>query len=91
MPYSNPRATRAPYPAALRAILNIAAADQSGAWLAHWPLLSRGATPLLELPGAAARLGLARLAVKDEAARSPLGSFKALGAPVALLRLIRPR
>ncbi|MBI0331454.1 diaminopropionate ammonia-lyase [Burkholderia plantarii] len=89
MLYANPHATLAPYPDALRGILNIAAADESGAWLAHWPPMSRSATPLFELPGAAARLGLARLAVKDEAARSPLGSFKALGAPVALLRLIQ--
>ncbi len=88
MLYDNPRATRAPYPDALRRILNADAAAESGAWLAHWPLVGPAATPLWQLPGTAARLGIAQLAVKDEALRSPLGSFKALGAPVALLRLI---
>jgi diaminopropionate ammonia-lyase len=82
----NPRAVRAPYPADLAAILNIARANESRAWLSHWRGISPGATPLVDLPDAAQRLGLARLAVKDESVRSPLGSFKALGAPVALVR-----
>ncbi|KVN24841.1 PLP-dependent lyase/thiolase [Burkholderia pyrrocinia] len=85
---ANPRASRAPYPDALRRVLNIASADESRAWLSHWPLLSRAPTPLRDLPDAAAQLGIARLAVKDESCRSPLGSFKALGAPIALVRLV---
>jgi len=36
-------------------------------------------------------LGLGAISVKDESARSSLGSFKALGAPAALLRLVLGR
>jgi diaminopropionate ammonia-lyase len=85
---ANPRATLTSYPEMLRTILNVHSADESRAWLSHWDLLSPQATPLWDLPGAAAQLGVARLAVKDESLRSPLGSFKALGAPIALMRLI---
>ena len=85
---NNPRAMRAPYPAELAAIMSVAQAHQSRQWLAPWPGITPGATPLIDLPDAAQRLGLARLALKDESMRSPLGSFKALGAPVALVRQI---
>ncbi|BCQ27529.1 diaminopropionate ammonia-lyase (plasmid) [Caballeronia sp. NK8] len=84
---SNTRASRAPY--SLHEILNKAAADESRAWLAAWPLLNSGPTPLWTMPDAAERLGLASLHVKDESLRSPLGSFKALGAPIALMRLVK--
>ena len=40
------------------------------------------------LAGLARQLGLAQISLKDESSRSPLASFKVLGAPVALLRLI---
>ncbi|AOK20853.1 PLP-dependent lyase/thiolase [Burkholderia cepacia] len=86
---ANPRASRAAYPHALRRVMNIASADESGAWLSHWPLLGASPTPLWSLPDAAAQFGVARLAVKDESCRSPLGSFKALGAPIALVRLVK--
>ncbi|KAB0655664.1 pyridoxal-phosphate dependent enzyme, partial [Burkholderia territorii] len=86
---ANPRAQRADYPDALRRIMNIAAADESGAWLSHWPLVGAARTPLRILPDLAARLGVASVGVKDEACRSPLGSFKALGAPIALMRLVK--
>lgn len=82
----NPRATRTPYPAELAAVMNRARARQSRQWLAPWPGLARGATPLYDLPDLAAQLRIARLSVKDESVRSPLGSFKALGAPIALVR-----
>ncbi|MFX1767457.1 diaminopropionate ammonia-lyase [Paraburkholderia sp. A1RI-2L] len=88
MPLAHSRAARSPYPETLRAILNVKSADQSRAWLAHWDLISPEPTPLWDLPHAAAQLGIARLAVKDESLRSPLCSFKALGAPIALMRLI---
>ncbi|HQU50180.1 MAG TPA: diaminopropionate ammonia-lyase [Casimicrobiaceae bacterium] len=88
----NPRATRNPYPAELAAIMNIARAHESRAWLASWRALSRGPTPLFELPDAAQRLHVARLCLKDESKRSPLGSFKVLGAPIALVReIVRQR
>lgn len=88
MLFLNPRAERRPYDDALRAILNIKSGREGRRWLRAWSLLNEGATPLWPLPRLAAQLGLAHLAVKDESTRSPLGSFKALGAPLALLRLI---
>ena len=43
------------------------------------------------LPGLARALGIAALTVKDESKRSALGSFKALGAPNALVKLVQRR
>ena len=43
-------------------------------------------TPLREVPALAARLGVARVVLKDERARMGLGSFKALGAAHAIAR-----
>lgn len=85
---ANERASHTDYPNELKVILNVEAAEQSRAWLKNWALLGSSATPLWDLPDAAARLGVARLCIKDESVRSPLGSFKALGAPIALVRLI---
>ncbi|CAG9274541.1 Diaminopropionate ammonia-lyase [Paraburkholderia unamae] len=85
---ANPRATRSPYPETLRGILNTKSGDESRAWLAGWNLISPEPTPLWELGGLAAQLGVARVGLKDESLRSPLGSFKALGAPIALMRLV---
>ncbi|CAG2153694.1 diaminopropionate ammonia-lyase [Cupriavidus numazuensis] len=84
----NPLARRASYPAELRSIMSIEQAERSRTWLSHWDQLTAGPTPLRELPALAASLNIARLSVKDESVRSPLGSFKALGAPIALVRLI---
>ncbi|VVE04868.1 diaminopropionate ammonia-lyase [Pandoraea soli] len=88
MLYVNPHAARAPYPADLKDIMNIARAQESREWLAHWEGLTRGSTPLRALPDLAASLGVRSVLVKDEALRSALGSFKALGAPIALVRLL---
>lgn len=85
----NTGARRERYDESLRGILNIQAADESRAWLSWWDGLNDGPTPLWDLPDLAARLGVASISVKDEGHRSPLGSFKALGAPIALIRLIR--
>ncbi|MEY8170223.1 diaminopropionate ammonia-lyase [Burkholderia multivorans] len=85
---ANPRATRAPYPDALKRILSIEKAEQSRAWLACWDKIAPAPTPLRTLPALAAASGIASLSVKDESVRSMLGSFKALGAPIALVRLI---
>lgn len=87
----NPHATRRPYDAALAPVLNRKAAALARQRLASWPLLSATPTPLWSLPGLAARLGVARLELKDESTRSPLASFKALGAPNALIELIARR
>ena len=88
MLFLNPRATRADYPAELSAIMNIAQAHQSRQWLSSWRGIHRPATPLYDLPDAAARCQGGRLCLKDESVRSPLGSFKVLGAPIALVRQI---
>jgi diaminopropionate ammonia-lyase len=85
----NPRATRTRYPAGLQEILSIEKAQESRAWLSGWDQIMPGATPLRELPALAAKLGIGSLAVKDESVRSALGSFKVLGAPVALVRLVQ--
>ncbi|MCY1482447.1 Diaminopropionate ammonia-lyase [compost metagenome] len=85
---ANPNATRQPYPDALRNIMSIRKADESRQWLAQWPRLNGGGTPLYSLPDLANELGVAEILVKDESVRSELGSFKALGAPIALVRLI---
>lgn len=87
----NPLATRRPYDAELAALLNADEARAAREALAHWPLLARQPTPLWALPGRAAALGLAAIDLKDESRRSPLASFKALGAPYALLRLVQRR
>jgi diaminopropionate ammonia-lyase len=85
----NANARRGRYDESLRDILNIQAADESRVWLSTWDGLNAGPTPLWDLPDLAARLGVGSISVKDEGHRSPLGSFKALGAPIALIRLIR--
>ncbi len=91
MLFTNPNAERGPCDPALRRILSIDAARECRRWLANWSQLNAGPTPLRHLPGLARSLGLGALDLKDESLRSPLGSFKALGAPVALLRLVRRR
>lgn len=48
-------------------------------------------TPLVDLPGLAARLGLRSLVVKDESQRLRLGSFKALGGAYAVIRHVLER
>lgn len=84
----NPRAQRQDYPADLAAVMNTARAHESRQWLSAWPGIVPQPTPLHDLPDAAERLGVARLSIKDESVRSPLGSFKALGAPIALVRQV---
>jgi diaminopropionate ammonia-lyase len=88
---TNKLARRGVYDAALRHTMNIAKARESRRWLSHWPVMNPGATPVRQLPQLAQRLSLGQISVKDESTRSPLGSFKVLGAPVALLRLIQRR
>lgn len=68
--------------------MSIERAQESRRWLSAWSGIARYSTPLHDLPDMAQKLGVARLSVKDESVRSPLGSFKALGAPIALVRQI---
>jgi diaminopropionate ammonia-lyase len=85
---ANSRARRFPYPADLSHIMNIERAKESRTWLSHWQLIAPEPTPLYQLPDLSNRLGILSLSLKDESVRSPLGSFKALGAPIALVRLL---
>ncbi|TCT02538.1 diaminopropionate ammonia-lyase [Paralcaligenes ureilyticus] len=85
---SNRRASRIPYPDEQKKIKDIERTEEERKWLSSWRLLNHSATPLWSLPKLAATLGIAQLRVKDESKRSPLASFKALGAPIALIRLI---
>ena len=91
MIHRNSAAARGPYPLPLRALLDIRRAQECRRWLSAWSMLNPGPTPVWDLPGAARRLGVGAIHVKDESARSPLASFKALGAPAALLRLVLAR
>ena len=54
----------------------------------HWGLVGFAATPLTELPGLAAELGVGRVFVKDESARLGLPAFKVLGASWAVHRAL---
>lgn len=83
----NPAAVRSPYPSDLSDVMNIKQAHLSRQWLRTWPQIA-AMTPLRELPDLAAGLHVASVTVKDESVRSPLGSFKALGAPIALVRQV---
>lgn len=83
--FLNPRVQRVPYPKELAAVLSPAQGARYASWLAGWSRVPDDPTPLLFLPAQAERLGLGGLALKDEGRRSMLGSFKALGAPVALV------
>lgn len=85
----NPRAHRVAYPDELQTILNMATAHESGEWLSHWAHINMQGTPMYDMPHLAVHLGVARIHLKDESVRSPLASFKALGAPIALVRLVR--
>jgi diaminopropionate ammonia-lyase len=83
----NSHARRGAYPADLREILKIDTANESHAWLNQWSHITPTPTPCWSLPDLAATLGVDAIYVKDESKRSSLESFKALGAPVALVRL----
>src|SRR3989442_9231764 len=84
----NKYASHAAYGDDLRAVMIIERGEKSRQWLSYWPMLTREATPLWCLPALAKQLGVAQISVKDESKRAALGSFKALGAPIALIRLI---
>lgn len=85
---SNGHASRIPYPDQRKKIKGFERIKEDRKWLSSWRQLNHSATPLWSLPNFAASLGIAELRVKDESKRSPLASFKVLGAPIALIRLI---
>ena len=87
----NAKAQRRPYESDLRAILNLNAGHQARSRLSTWNRLSPHPTPAWSLNGQAAALGVGAITLKDESKRSVLASFKALGAPNALILLIQRR
>jgi len=91
MLFTNPQARRRAYDESLREVMSIARGRQSRQWLSSWNRLAPQPTPAWSLPLLAKQLGIGQLTVKDESKRSALGSFKVLGAPVALLRLVLRR
>jgi diaminopropionate ammonia-lyase len=74
------------YLPAMAEVLNDEAFATAAATISGWH--NYAPTPLVELPGLAARLGVGRLWFKDEGGRFGLGSFKALGGAYAVARLI---
>lgn len=88
MLFKNPHATHLAYPVDLANVLNKVTVQKSKEWLSNWPLINPVATPLWSMKGTANALGIEALWIKDESKRSKLGSFKALGAPNALINLI---
>ena len=87
----NTHAARRPYDESLRSRLGLAEGRAARERLKTWTGLSVSPTPAWSLPGLARSLGIATLTIKDESSRSALGSFKALGAPNALVKLILRR
>lgn len=57
----------------------------------HQALPGYAPTPLRDLPGLAAELGLGRLLVKDESGRFGIEAFKGLGASFAMYAVVRER
>lgn len=76
-----------PYGAAEAAVLNREGMEAARRDLLAWP--GYAPTPLMDLPEAARAIGVGRLWYKDEAKRFTLNSFKAMGAPYAVLRYLR--
>ena len=87
----NPHAKRCAYDITLQRVLSMASGRESHARLASWNRLSPNPTPAWSMSGLATSLGVGTITLKDESMRSDLGSFKALGAPNALIRLIARR
>jgi len=78
------RPGRPAVPRALDARMPRAACDAAVAEIRSWP--GYAPTPLVDLPGRAAELGIASLMFKDEGRRLPLKSFKQLGGSYAVAR-----
>ena len=85
---ANPRLHYQAYPTELAALMNSEQERVNRQYWAAWDGMAVMPTPIYDLPDVAQDLGIDRFSVKDESVRSPLGSFKALGAPMALLRYV---
>lgn len=78
---------RGEYPRELEEILNLAGMREAQRSISAWP--GYEPTPLVNLRGLAAELGVERLWYKDESHRFGLKSFKALGGAYAVFCLLR--
>ncbi|HSG61671.1 MAG TPA: diaminopropionate ammonia-lyase, partial [Pseudomonadales bacterium] len=76
------------YPCTLKQKLNREKTIESWHNLSLWPSIYKDPTPIWKMPNTAKQLGIGELWVKDESKRSRLDSFKALGAPNALVNLV---
>ena len=87
--YANSAACPAetPYGDRRASVLNAAGFDAAEKEITQWP--GYAPTPMHELPGLAAELGIETLFYKDESTRFTLKSFKALGGAYAVFRLIQ--
>ncbi len=68
-----------------------AAIGARAAWPLHRALPGYAPTPLADLPGLAAELGLGQVLVKDESSRFGIDAFKGLGASYAIYGVLRRR
>lgn len=85
--FKNPRArAECRYGDKRRNLLDPELAEVVRREIASWPQYQH--TPLIPLPGLAARMGVAELRYKDESGRFGLGSFKGLGGAYAVYRCI---
>ncbi|WP_332764563.1 diaminopropionate ammonia-lyase [Phenylobacterium sp.] len=84
---ANPSADAGSYGEAERVGFDPSTAEIARAELKGWR--DYAVTPLVELPVLADRLGVRQVAVKDEGARTDLGSFKALGGAYAICQHLR--
>lgn len=85
---SNPLACRSVYPPEHKTLMAIERVAECQQWLSTWEHICHTPTPLWSLPDLAQTLGVSEVRLKDESTRSSIKSFKALGAPIALIRLI---
>lgn len=85
--FKNPRArAECRYGDKQRDVLDPESAEVVRREISSWPQYRQ--TPLIALPGLAARMGVAELHYKDESGRFGLGSFKGLGGAYAVYRCI---
>lgn len=77
---------QAPYGAAQRAVIDRSSRKAALETISAWP--GYAPTPLVELPGLAAALGVGRIRIKHEGKRFTLKSFKALGGAYGVMRIL---
>jgi len=75
------------YGADLREIVSLARFEEARREISSWP--GYAVSPLRNLSGLAARLGLGSIRYKDESGRFGLGSFKALGGAYAVFKVLK--